>query len=163
LFPPCPPVVVLGPAREPQVHRGDLFPALRRRRGVLGALATVLVGDADLELFHAVEHVELGDAQAGDAVDGHGALERDDVHPAAAARAAGGGAVLGAAVADALADLVVQLGRERAAAHAGSVGLRYTQHVVDVLRAHAGAGQRAAHSGVGAGDVRVGAVVDVQQ
>src|SRR5690606_18767142 len=121
-----------APAGELQVDRGDLFPALGVQRGVLGALAAVLVGDADLQLLHAVEHVELGDAQAGDAVDGHGALEGDDVHPAAAARAAGGGAVLGAAVADALADLVVQLGRERAAADAGGVGLGDAQHVVDV-------------------------------
>src|SRR5690606_3030335 len=156
-------VGVLAPARELQVDRGDLLPALGVQRGVLGALAAVLVGDAHLQLLHAVEHVELGDAQAGDAVDGHRALEGDDVHPAAAARAAGGGAVLGAAVADALADLVVQLGRERAAADAGGVGLGDAQHVVDVLRAHAGAGQGTANGGVGAGDVRVGAVVDVQQ
>src|SRR5690606_30999374 len=88
---------------------------------------------------------------------------RDDVHPAAAARTASGGAVLGTAVADALADLVVQLGRERAAADAGGVGLGDAQHVVDVLGADAGAGQRAADGGVGAGDVRIGAVVDVQQ
>src|SRR5690606_13247377 len=156
-------VGVLAPARELQVHRGDLFPALGVQRRVLGALAAVLVGDADLQLLHAVEHVELGDAQAGDAVDGHRALEGDDVHPAAAARTAGGGAVLGTAVADALADLVVQLGRERAAADAGGVGLGDAQHVIDVLRAHAGAGQRATDGGVGAGDVGIGAVVDVQQ
>src|SRR5690606_26921961 len=152
-----------APAGELQVDRGDLFPALRVQRGVLRALAAVLVGDADLQLLHAVEHVELGDAQAGDAVDGHGALERDDVHPAAAARAAGGGTVFGTAVADALAHFIVQLGRERAAAHAGGVGLGDAQHVVDGVRAHAGTGQCSAHGGVGAGDVGIGAVVDVQQ
>jgi len=43
--------------------------------GLLGALAAVFVGDADLELLHVVQHVQLGDAQAGDAVDGHRALE----------------------------------------------------------------------------------------
>src|SRR5690606_25855375 len=102
-------VGVLAPARELQVHRRALVPALRVQRRVLAALAAVFVGDADLQLLHAVEHVELGDAQAADAVDRHRALERDDVHPAAAARAAGRGAVFGAAVADALADLVVQL------------------------------------------------------
>src|SRR5690606_13637215 len=114
-------VGILAPTRELEVDRRDLFPALRIERRVFGALAAVLVGDADLELLHAVEHVELGDAQAGDAVDGHGALERDDVDPAAAARAPRRCAVLGAAIADALADLVVELGRERAAAHARGI------------------------------------------
>src|SRR5690606_27254587 len=125
-------------------------PAVGVERGVLGALAAVFVGDAHLQRVHAVEHVELGDAQAADAVDGDGALERDDVDPAAAARAAGGGAVFLAAVADALPDLVVEFGRERSAAHAGGVGLADAEHVVDRVRAHAGAGQRAADGGVGA-------------
>src|SRR5690606_37063906 len=109
------------------------------------------------------EHVELGDAQATDAVDRHRALQRDDVDPAAAARAAGGGAVFLAAVAQALAVFVVELGRERAAADAGGVGLADAQHVVDRVRTHAGAGQRTANGGVGAGDVGIGAVVDVEQ
>src|SRR5690606_17882659 len=91
-------VGVLLPARELQVHRRALVPALGVERRVLGALAAVLVGDAHLQRLHAVEHVELGDAQAADAVDRHRALERDDVDPAAAARAAGGGAVFLAAV-----------------------------------------------------------------
>jgi hypothetical protein len=110
--------------------------------------AAVLVGDADVELVHPVEDVELGDAQAADAVDRHRTLERHDVHPAAAARTTGGGAVFLAAVADALADLVVQFGRERAAADARRVGLGDAEHVVDRVRAHAGAGQRAADGGV---------------
>src|SRR5690606_6066398 len=156
-------VGVLAPAGELEVDRRDLFPALRIERRVFGALAAVLVGDADLELLHAVEHVELGDAQAGDAVDGHGALERDDVDPAAAARAPRRCAVLGAAIADALADLVVELGGERAAAHARGIGLGDAEHVVDRIGAHARAGQRAADGGVGAGDVGIGAVVDVEQ
>ena len=157
------PCGVLVPARELQVHRRAFFPAGGVERRVFGALAAVFVGDADLQLLHAVEDVELGDAQAGDAVDGDRALERDDVHPAAAARTAGGGAVFLAAVADALADFVVELGRERAAADARGVGLGDAEHVVDRIGADAGAGERAADGGVGRGDVRIGAVVDVEQ
>src|SRR5690606_32076173 len=97
-------VGVLAPAGELQVHRLALVPALGIERGVFGFLAAVAVGDAHLQLVHAVEHVELGDAQAADAVDRDRALERDDVDPAAAARTAGGGAVFLAAVADALPD-----------------------------------------------------------
>src|SRR5690606_35791692 len=116
------------PARELQVDRRALVPALRIQGCVFAALAVVLVGDADLQRLHPVEDVELGDAQPGDAVDRDGALERDHVHPSAAARAAGGGAVLLAAVADALPDLVVQFGRERAAADAGGVSLGDAEH-----------------------------------
>src|SRR5690606_17160276 len=124
-------VGALLPARELQVHRHALVPALRVERRVLGLLAAVLVADAHLQGRHAVEDVELGDAQPADAIDRDRALERDDIDPAAAAGAAGGGAVFLAAVADALADLVVQLGRERASADAGGVGLGDAEHVVD--------------------------------
>src|SRR5690606_16353345 len=113
----------LVPAREFEVNRRALVPAGGVERRVFGALAAVLVGDAQLQLVHPVEDVELGDAQAVDAVDRDRALERDDVDPAAAARAAGRRAELGAALADALADRVVQFGRKRAAADAGRVGL----------------------------------------
>ncbi|KAG0927778.1 hypothetical protein G6F31_017929 [Rhizopus arrhizus] len=100
---------------------------------------------------------------AGNAVQADRALQRGAVEPAATTRATGRGTVLGAAVTDALADFVVQFGRERAAADAGGVGLGDAQHVVDRIGADAGTGQCATDGGVGAGDVRVGAVVDVQQ
>src|SRR5690606_25553763 len=98
-----------------------------------------------------------------DAVDRHGTLERDDVDPAAAPRAAGGGTVFLATVADALPDFIVQLGRERTTANTGGIGLGNPEHVVDRVCADAGAGQCAANGGVGAGDVGIGAVVDVEQ
>ena len=53
-----------------------------------------------------------------------------------------------AAVADALADFVVEFGRERAAADARGVGLGDAEHVVDRVGADAGAGERAADRGV---------------
>src|SRR5690606_1415873 len=148
-------VGILLPARELQVHRHALLPALRVERGVFGLLAAVLVADAHLQGVEPVQPVGRGDAQAADAVDGDRALERNDVDPAAAARAAGGGAVLLATVTQALPGRIVQLGRERTAADAGRVGLADAQHVVDRVRAHAGTGQRAADGGVGAGDVGI--------
>src|SRR5699024_10084238 len=75
----------------------------------------------------------------------------------------GGGAELAAALGQILAQLVEQLGRERTSADAGGVSLGNTQHVVQVARPHAGAGGGAAGGGVGRGDIRIGAVVDVQQ
>src|SRR6185312_13420305 len=151
------------PAGKFQVDGLALVPAVRIQRRQLAALAPVFVGNADLDGGQAVEHVELGDRQAVDAVDLGGALERDQVDPAAAARTARAGAELVALLAQQLAHLVIEFGRERTAADAGGVGLADAQHVVDVLRTHAGAGQRAADGGVAGGDVRVGAVVDVQQ
>ena len=53
---------------------------------------------------------------------------RHGVEPAAAARAAGDGAELVAALAEPLADLVVQLGRERPGADARGVGLGDAEH-----------------------------------
>ena len=71
-----------------------------------------------------------------------GLAHQHRVEPAAAALAAGDGAELVAALAEALADLVVELGRERALADAGGVGLDDAEHEVDRARAHAGAGRR---------------------
>ena len=62
-----------------------------------------------------------------------------------------------------VAEVVVELGRERAGADAGRVRLRDAPDLVDVLRADAGAGAGAAGHEVRAGDERIGAVVDVEQ
>ena len=76
-----------------------------------------------MSVSHAVEHVELGQRQALDAAELDRLADQHGVEPAAAARAAGDGAELVAALAQALADLVEQLGRERPGADAGGVGL----------------------------------------
>ena len=68
-----------------------------------------------------------------------------------------------AALAEALADRVGELGRERARADARGVGLGEAQHVADRARPHAGAGRRLRRHRVGRGDERIGAVVDVEQ
>ena len=57
----------------------------------------------------------------------------------------------------------VELGRERAAADARAVGLGDAQDVVQHARADARAGRRVAGDAVARGDVRIGAVVDVEQ
>ena len=69
-----------------------------------------------------------------------------------------------AALAERLADVVVHLvGRERPLANARGVGLADAEHVVDRVRAEAGAGRRLRRHRVGRGDVRISAVVDVEQ
>jgi hypothetical protein len=64
------------------------------------------------------------------------------VEPAAAALAAGDGAELAAALAEPLADLVVELGRERAGADPGRVGLDDAEHEAGAPRAEAAAARR---------------------
>ena len=66
----------------------------------------------------------------------------------------GGGAEFLAALAQPLADVVGELGRERPAADARAVGLGDAQHVVQVHRPDAGAGRRRARDAVRRGDVR---------
>jgi hypothetical protein len=65
-------------------------------REELVLLVADAVAGADLHLLEGVEHVELGDGQAGEAVDLRSIADDDSVEPAAAAGPAGGGAVLAA-------------------------------------------------------------------
>ena len=73
--------------------------------------------------LEAGEHVELGDRETVEAVEAHRVAGHHGVEPAAAARAAGGGAELLAVVLQLLAEVVEQLGRERPAADARRVRL----------------------------------------
>ena len=88
--------------------------------------------------------------------------DQHGVEPAAAARPAGDGAELVAALAQPLADRVDELGRERAGADARRVGLGDAEHEADAVGADAGPGGRRRRHRVRRGDERVGAVVDVE-
>ncbi len=66
-------------------------------------------------------------------------------------------------VAQPLADLVVELGRERARADPGGIGLDDAEHEAGCRGAEPGAGGGGAGDGVGRGDERIGAVIDVEQ
>src|SRR5215210_7368541 len=92
------------------------------------------VADADTDGVEAVENVELGQ---GDAVDAGGAnrlAHEHGVEPAAAALAARDGAELAPALADALAGVVEEFGRERPLAHPRRVGFCDAEHVADRAR-----------------------------
>src|SRR5436189_5459439 len=58
----------LHPSRQLLVHRLAALELLRADGQDLGDTPLELVADADLHDLDAVEHVELGDAKAGDAV-----------------------------------------------------------------------------------------------
>src|SRR6478736_5776041 len=154
---------VLPPAVELLVDRRRVVEVGLVDRHLVVAHAADVVGDADRDLLEAGEDVELGDDEVGDAVDARGVAADDGVHPAAAARTARRRAVLGARLAEELARVVVQLGRERALADAGRVGLEDRDDRVDAGRGDAGPRARTRGDGVARRDVGVGAVVDVEQ
>src|SRR5512145_117043 len=153
----------LHPARKLLVARVAAFQLFGADRQNLGKVALELVADADLYRVDPVEYVELGDAQAGDAVQLDRALERRSVEPAGAPRPAGGGAEFLSALAQVLPDVVRELGRERPAADARRIRLCNADHIVQVVRADARAGRRGAGDAVRRGDERVRAVVDVEE
>ena len=75
--------------------RLNLFELLDGRgEGVGDGAVAELVRGGDLELGQAGEHVELGEVEVREPVDGGRVVEGDDVEPADAPGAAGGGAVL---------------------------------------------------------------------
>ena len=121
------------------------------------------VAHADGNLGEGREHVELGQRERGDAVDPDREAERRQVEPAAAALAARHGAELAAELAHALLRLALDLGRERALADAGHVGLRDAEDLVDAVRADAEADRRPGRDRARRGDERVRAVVEVEQ
>ena len=114
-------------------------------------------------VVEAVEHVELGERQRVEPVDAHAVADGDRVVPAAAPRPAGDRAVLVAAVAQPVAHLAGQLGRQRPLADARRVGLDDAQDAADRPRADAEPGADAADRRVRRGDVGIGAVIDVEQ
>src|SRR5260221_13571492 len=107
--------------------------------------------------------MELGDAQARNPVDLDGALERGSIEPAAAPRPARGGAEFVPALAQQLADRVVELGRKRAGAHARGIRLGDAENVMQHLRPDTRTGGRRSGNAVARGDVRVGAMIDVEK
>src|SRR6202008_331437 len=133
-----------GGRRRPAGHRFvDRFACrqLADVGGELGERAVAAgVGRAARALFETVEDVALGYPRALGAVDAPGVADRDRIDPAAAPRPAGDGAVLAAALAQAVAHLARELGRKRSFANAGRVRLDDAEHLADRFRRNAEAG-----------------------
>src|SRR5690606_5590404 len=108
---------------------------------------------ADADGFQAVEHVQLGQAQTGDAVDLDGTAQDHGVEPAATAGTPRCGAELVATLGQEGPGVVEQFGRERTGTNTGGVGLGDTEDVVQVQRTETGTGSGTAGRGVGTGDV----------
>src|SRR6202042_444494 len=109
----------LLPAGDGLVDRLDARLGMLARRQIIDLLAVEPIADADLDLFEAVEDVELGQSEAANAAGAYGLAHQHRVEPAAAPWPAGDDAELLAALAERLADLVELLGRKRPGADAG--------------------------------------------
>ena len=132
-------------------------------RRVLEALAVRLVGDADLDGLERVEDVELCEGDLRERVEPDGLARHHGVEPPAPAAASGVGPELVAALDEQVAGLVAELGRERARAHPGDVGLGDPDDPVDVARSESRAGAGAPGDGVRRRHEGIGAVVEVEE
>src|SRR5580700_6387254 len=92
----------------------------------------------------------------------HRATQRDRVEPAAAAAPSGHRAEFVADAREMLAVLIEQLGWKGSGANPRGVGLDETEHAVEHPRTQARAGRGITGGGVGGGDERVGAQIDVE-
>src|SRR6202034_1530339 len=126
------------PAFDRLIKRLDARLRGLRGRKIVDLLAVQAVTGRDLDGLKAVENVKLGQRQAVDAASAHRLAREHRVEPPAAARATGIGAEFATALADQPADLVVELGRKRAAPDARRVSFGDAKHVADRPRPEAG-------------------------
>src|SRR5580700_2103951 len=98
----------LLPAGDGLVDRLDARLGMLACRQIIDLLAVEPIADADLDLFEAVEDVELGQSQAADAAGAYGLAYQHRVEPAATSRPPGDDAEFLATLAQRLADLVEQ-------------------------------------------------------
>ena len=125
--------------------------------------AVEAIAGADADRLEAVEHVELGQRDAGDARYRDRLPHEDRVEPAAAALAPGDGAEFMAALAKLLPGRIVELGREGARSDARRIGLGDAEDETDRIGAETRSRRGGPGNGVRTGDERIGAVVDVEQ
>ena len=149
------------PAGEGDVFgsNGGEFARVGELRGAFAGGGTVV--SAGLNFGESVENVGFHEVELGDAVEHDGVAEGGQVYPAGAAGAAGSGAKLTTGLADLLANFVVKLGGERAAADAGAVSFGDAVDLIYVTRCDAEASASASGDGAGRGDVGIGAKINV--
>ncbi len=123
----------------------------------------VLITGADLDRLQVVEHIHLGDGQTCHAVDAHRFTQSHGIKPAGAARPTGGGAEFLPRLAQTITHLVVKLRGKGTLSDSGYIGLGDADHLMDQAWPDASAGTCPAGNRGGAGDIGVGAVVDIKQ
>ena len=126
-------------------------------------LTIELIGHTDLDFIELIEHIQLGDGQAIQAVDLHRIAANHPVKPATAAPTARGGAVLAAAIAKVVREAALQLSGEGPLTDAGGVGLGNSDDAVDQGWANPSANAGTTSHRVGGRHIGIGAVIEIQQ
>src|SRR6056297_1159048 len=121
------------------------------------------VADTDANGFQPVQYIQLGQAQPANRIDTHRRAQRNRIEPAATTRATSSCPELMAATGEALADVIKQLGRERAGPYSRCISFGNTQNIIEVQGTKTRTGGGTACGGIGAGHKRVGAVVNIEQ
>ena len=150
------------PARQRLVNNLHLLQDIKARGEGIKLLSVVLVRHGDLELVKVVEDVKLGQVQRRVVVDLVGVRDHHSVEPSGTAPTAGGNTPLTALLLELHTKLVELLGWEWPAANTGSVGLYDADNLLQRSPSEGQTGQDSSQAGVGAGDVRVGSVVNIQ-
>src|SRR6185312_7962792 len=145
----------IAPAFARLVDRLDRGLRFGARRQAIEHLFPEAIAGADLDLLEAVEHVELGQRDAVDAGGLHRLAHHHRIEPAAAPLAPRDHAEFLAALAEHLADLVLELARERPAADARRIGFADAEHIADRARPEPRARRRLARVRVRRSHVRI--------
>ena len=135
------------PAFKLDVNRFARRENFRVVRHVIVLRLAVAIRDADLDVLHRVETVEIGDGEIVNAIDHRGVTCGDGIEPAAAACAAGRRAEFAAHAVEQVGDLLVLRG-QRPFADTRGVSLHHADDAVYAMRRHAGTGAGAARRGI---------------
>src|SRR5699024_3123001 len=119
--------------------------------------------DTDLELGQTAQGVDLVDDHFGQTVNANGIACDDCVEPTGTACTAGDRTELAAGVADVVAGLVEQLGREGTLADAGGVALEDAHDIGDGRGANTRTDAAAAGNRMGRSNIGIGTHVEVKQ
>ena len=133
------------------------------RGEILGTLAIDFVGFADLQFGEFAQNIQEHQGDAIDAGDFRTVASRDGIEPATATRTTSDGAEFVPFLADVVAGFIEEFGGAGATADAGRVRLDDANHLRDETLGETRAVVNPGSGAVGTGDVREGAVVEVEQ
>src|SRR5450759_1956808 len=151
------------PAVEPLVPRHRAVEHVQIARELLVDLPICFVAGAEADPLQRVEHVELGDGEISESVYASGVADDDAVEPAAAARPPGRRSELVAKRSNLGRQRLFEFRRERPVPYARGVRLNDSDDRVELAGRDPDAGCRSAGSRAARRDVRIGAVIDVEE
>src|SRR6185369_8058049 len=152
-----------GPALDLFINWLDPHLVGGMRRQIVILMPANAIAGADLHRLEAVEHIKLGERDAGHSTNRDRLAHQDCVEPAASAPSSGDRTKFVAALAEPLTGFVFLFSGKGARTDACGVGFHDSEHEAGRARAHPAAGARGPGDCVRRGDERIGAVVHVEK